>query len=103
MHLKSLITVLISIGLTISPMYAYSDKNKPRLLPGGLQKKVEKGQPLPPGWEKKLKVGGRLDNAIYQQGDIVLPLDSKGLLTIRLEGKLVRLVQATREIVEILD
>ena len=101
MHFRNLITVLISIGLLMSPLYADSDKAKP--LPYGLQKKLEKGQSLPPGWQKKLIVGERLDHTIYRQGDIVVPLDSKGLLTIRLEGKLVRLVEATREIIEILE
>lgn len=101
MHLKNLITILIAIGLLMSPLYVHSAKAK--LLPPGLQKKLEMGQSLPPGWQKKLIVGERLESSIYQQGDIVVPLDSKGLLTIRLEGKLVRLVQATREIVEILE
>ena len=44
-----------------------------------------------------------MDRDVYRQGDIVVPLDSRGLLTMRLEGKLVRLVKATRELVEILE
>ena len=105
MHLKNILTVLISIGLLVSPLYAHSDKTKTKakILPPGLQKKLQKGQSLPPGWQKKLMVGVRLEPAIYEHGDVVVPLDSKGLLTIRLEGKLVRLVEATREIVEILE
>jgi len=103
MRLKNLVTILISVGLIMSPLYVHSGNNKAKTLPYGLQKKVEKGQSLPPGWEKKLKVGYHLDADIYHQGDIVVPLDSRGLLTIRLEGKLVRLLGATREIVEILN
>jgi len=103
MRLKNFMTVLLSIGLLVSPLYAHSGSGKAKLLPLGLQKKIEKGQSLPPGWQKKLIVGERLESSIYQQGDIVIPLDSKGLLTISLEGKLVRLVKATREIVEILE
>ena len=72
-------------------------------LPYGLQKKLKKGKPLPPGWQKKLRVGGVLDPGIYSHGDIVIPLDSYGLVTIRVEGKLIRLYQATREIAEILN
>lgn len=72
-------------------------------LPYGLQKKLKKGKPLPPGWQKKLRVGGVLDPWIYSHGDIVIPLDSNGLVTIRVEGKLIRLYQATREIAEILN
>ncbi len=40
---------------------------------------------------------------IYRHSDIVIPIDSNGLLTVRIEGKLVRLYEATREIVEIMD
>jgi hypothetical protein len=72
-------------------------------LPYGLQKKLKKGKPLPPGWQKKLRVGGVLDPWIYNHGDIVIPLDSYGLVTIRVEGKLIRLYQATLEIAEILN
>ena len=103
MHLKKLIIVLISTALLLSPLYAQAADKKAKPLPPGIQKKLEKGQSLPPGWQKKLIVGERLDRSIYQQGDIVVPLDSKGLVTLRLEGKLVRLVAATREIVKILE
>lgn len=103
MHLKNILVMLVSVGLIISPVYAQKDKDKAKVLPQGLQKKVARGKPLPPGWQKKLIVGHRLETDIVKQGDIVVPLDSKGLLTIRLEGKLVRLVKATREIVEILE
>lgn len=103
MRLKNLITALVSIAFLMSPLYAHSNSNKAKQLPPGLQKKLAKGQSLPPGWQKKLIVGERLERSIYQQGNVVVPLDSKGLLTISLEGKLVRLVNATREIVEILE
>lgn len=72
-------------------------------LPYGLQKKLQRGQSLPPGWQKKLRVGSVLDPRIYSRGDIVVPLDRHGLMTIRVEGKLIRLYQATREITEILN
>ena len=94
MYLKYFLSVILTIGLIISPLYAKDDK--PKKLPPGLQKNLDKGKPLPPGWQKKLIVGDRLDRSIYQQGDIVVPLDSKGLVTVRLEGTLVRLVKATR-------
>jgi hypothetical protein len=101
MYLKYFLTVLIASGLIISPVYAKDDK--PKKLPQGLQKKLERGQELPPGWQKKLVVGERLDKSVYNQGKVVVPLDSRGLLTVSLDGKLVRLVKATREIVEILE
>jgi len=44
-----------------------------------------------------------IDPHIYNHGEIIVPLDDNGLLTLRVEGKLVRLYQATREIAEILN
>lgn len=72
-------------------------------LPYGLQKKLNRGQSLPPGWQKKLRVGSVLNVQIYRHGEIVVPLDRHGLVVIRVEGKLIRLYQATREIAEILN
>ena len=80
--------------------HAKNDKNKD--LPPGLQKKVDRGQPLPPGWQKKLVVGDVLDKGIYDHGKII-GRDKKGHVTLRIENKFVRLIENTREIVEILD
>ena len=100
MDARQLITLLVLSGLMTSPVNAKQDKGKQ--LPPGLQKKVERGQSLPPGWQKKLSKGEILDKYIYQQGQVVIPVDKHGLITIRLEGKLVRLYEATREVVEVL-
>ncbi len=91
---------MILASLIASPVYAKKDKGKQ--LPPGLQKKVERGQSLPPGWQKKLAKGEVMDKNVYQQSQVVVPLDSRGLVTIRIEGKLVKLYKATREIVEVL-
>lgn len=80
-----------------------SQQSSSSSLPYGLQKKLNRGQSLPPGWQKKLRVGGVLSTQIYRQGEIVVPLDRHGLVTLRVEGKLIRLYQATREIAEILN
>lgn len=107
MKIRHIITFIIFISLTASPLYAKNDKEKGKgkfnQLPPGLQKKAGKGKPLPPGWQKKLARGEIMDNNIYLHSQIVVPLDSRGLVTIRIEGKLVRLYKATREIVEILE
>lgn len=79
------------------------ERKAPSSLPYGLQKRSENtGKPLPPGWQKKLKPGAIMDREVYEHGRIVQPLDKNGLLTISVEGKLVRLYQDTREIIEIL-
>jgi hypothetical protein len=103
MKIKDIVTLLILAGLISGPVYAKNDNDKGKQLPQGLQKKVDKGEPLPPGWQKKLVKGKVLEYDIYRHSDIVIPIDSNGLLTVRIEGKLVRLYEATREIVEIMD
>ncbi len=29
---------------------------------------IDRGEPLPPGWQKKLEIGHQLDNEVYQRG-----------------------------------
>ena len=100
MNIRSIVTLVVLLGLVAGPVYAKNDKDKK--MPPGLQKKAAKGQSLPPGWQKKLAKGEVMDKRVYQHAQIVVPVDSRGLVTIRVEGKLVRLYQASREIVEIL-
>ena len=102
MKIKNAITFIVLVGLIASPVYAENDKGKKKQLPPGLQMNVEKGKPLPPGWQAKLAKGEILDNNIYLQSQIVVPVDSHGLITVQIEGKLVKLYKVTREIVEIL-
>jgi hypothetical protein len=82
--------------------FSYAKKDKEKSLPPGLVKKVKRGGTLPPGWQKKLIVGKSLDKDIFDHGKIIAT-DSKGLITISVEGKLIKLVKDTREIVEILS
>ncbi|SEA12033.1 hypothetical protein [Microbulbifer marinus] len=84
-------------------MPAASVLAKPGELPPGLQKKVERGGELPPGWKKKLQVGEILEPEIYHHGVIVKPVDKYGMVTISIEGEIVRLMHHTHEIVEILS
>ncbi len=101
MKIRYIITLIILASFITTPVCAKKDKSKQ--LPPGLQKKAAQGEPLPPGWQKKLVKGEILDREIYEHRQVVVPVDSQGLVTIRLEGKLVRLFEATREIVEILE
>ena len=70
-------------------------------LPPGLEKNLERGKPLPPGWEKKLTVGDILDHDIYARGRVLHRHD--GYVTLGVEGKTIRLIENSLEIVEILD
>jgi hypothetical protein len=103
MKLKISVILAVLIAVAANPVFAKTEKNKHKTLPPGLQKKVDRGEPLPPGWQKKLVKGEIMTEPVLSHSEIVIPVDSKGLLTIRIEGKLVKLVQATREIIEVVD
>lgn len=72
-------------------------------LPPGLQKKADRGEPLPPGWRKKLQVGHPLDRSIYDHAVLLRSPGQDGIATVRIEDERLRLILATREIVEILS
>ena len=95
--------VLVVLFLFASTAIAKNEKKeKSKKLPPGLQKKVEKGKPLPPGWQKKLRKGEILDVEVYRQSKVVVPVDDKGVVTVTVDGRIIRLIEATREIVGIL-
>ena len=83
---------------------------KPKKLPHGLQKKLDRGEPLPPDWEKKIKKGEFVPVEIYQachplpQELIVkLPPPPSGTILIAIGGKIARLLAATREILDVFE
>lgn len=89
----------VILGLVSSPLYAKNEGNVPQ----GVQMKADSGQALPPGWQKKLAKGNKMDSTVYSHAKVIVPVDSRGIITIRVEDKTVRLYKATREIVDILD
>jgi len=105
MNPRNIITIAVLLSICSSPVFAAKEKekNKNRQLPQGLQMKLERGGSLPPGWQKKLVRGGILEQPIFNYSETVIPVDPEGLLTVRVEGKLIKLIEATREIVEIVD
>ena len=104
MRIKLLFVLLLASSVAAFPVSAKKDKgNKGKSLTKGLEKKVAKGKPLPPGWERKLSKGEVLDKEIYNAGKIVVPVDKNGVVTLKVEGKAIRLMKATHEIVEILE
>lgn len=100
MKLRSLIVLLG--GLTFSAVPMHSLAEPPGGLPPGLEKKAQQGKPLPPGWQKKLVRGHHLNDHIYQHAVIIHPADRSGIVTVRIEDRVLRLILATREIVDIL-
>ena len=103
MNLKSIITFTVVVCISSTPVFAKNEKDKNKQLPQGLQMKLDRGGSLPPGWHKKLAKGEVLEESVYNHGVVVIPIDSDGMLTVRIEGKLIKLIEATGEIVEIFD
>lgn len=104
--MKILPVIGVSVAIAIYSLPASATPNNPhkgKSLPPGIEKKYERTGELPPGWEKKLAVGERLDRDIYDHSHVIVPLGQDGIVTVRIENKVVRLIQATREIIEILD
>ena len=95
-----LIAFLVAAIGIISPVLAKPASDSG--LPPGLEKRLEQGKPLPPGWARKLSVGEVLDERIVDRGEVVVPLYDDGAITPAVEGETFRLIEATREIVEIL-
>jgi hypothetical protein len=100
MNFQIAIGVLVATTMLGGPLYAKGDKDKP--LPPGLQMNVDRGKPLPPGWQKKLEKGQVLDTDVYRHARIVTPVDKTGIETVEVEGRRIRLMKATRRIVDIL-
>lgn len=119
--IKPIISSLVIAAITTTAPLAISKdhkddhkKNKPNqstnsqnnpskgALPPGLQKKVDRGGELPPGWQKKIKVGELIEESVYEKSKIVVPVDDDGLVTVEIGGKLIRAIEATREVIEIL-
>jgi hypothetical protein len=83
---------------------------KKKRLPPGLQKKVARGGELPPGWQKKVARGEVLDVEVHANSEQLplgviekLPSQPEGTEIIRVEGKIIRLIKATRTILDAFD
>jgi hypothetical protein len=83
---------------------------KPKTLPPGLQKKVARGGDLPPGWQKKIARGEVLDAEVYRHATRLpvelskrLPKPPEGTVLVKVEGKVIRLYEATRTILDVFD
>jgi len=82
-------------------------KQKP--LPPGLQKKLARGGQLPPGWQKKVARGEVLDHSLYEisrdlpRGLISqLPKSPDGTSVRQIEDRVVRILDATGVILDVL-
>jgi hypothetical protein len=106
-HMRTLLMVF-AVGLAVIATGVQAkdkdkEKNKGKSLPPGLEKKVASGGELPPGWQKKYRKGDILDRDIYRHGKVIKSRDRDGLISIQVDGTVVRLVEDTREIISILS
>jgi len=83
---------------------------KDKGLPPGLAKKVERGDSLPPGWQKKCVRGQSLPMELFKRCEplpqevlVTLPPPPAGTVIVTIEGKAIRLMQATLEILDVFD
>jgi hypothetical protein len=93
--------------------YFYSHPHKvkkPKTLPPGLQKKAARGEALPPGWQMKIARGEVLDHGVWRHATYLpyeltrtLPPAPEGTVLIKVEGKVIRLYEATRIILDVFD
>ena len=79
-------------------------------IPKGLQKKYERTGELPPGWQMKIQRGEVLPADIYHHGNDIpvelreeLPTGPVGSKIIELEGKIIRVMEGTRMILDVFD
>jgi len=79
---------------------------KGKRIPPGLQKKGT----LPPGWQKKMDRGEVVPDDVWAQREPLpyevirrLPPQPDGVVTVRIEGKVARVVEATRVILDVFD
>ncbi|MDH3982287.1 MAG: hypothetical protein OES84_05220, partial [Kiritimatiellaceae bacterium] len=100
---RKILMMLLAVTLTAAPAYAKNNKhkNKGKSLPHGLHKKSEKGKPLPPGWQNKISKGDVLEVSIFSRGKIVSPAGKDGIMSISVEGKIIKLHGKTRKVIKI--
>jgi len=92
----------MALVMTTSCVCADPGNGKSGNLPPGLEKKAQSGKPLPPGWQKKLKVGSILESDVYAHARVVAPLGKHGEITVDIDGRILKLEESSREILEII-
>ena len=83
---------------------------KKKSLPPGLRKKLERGGELPPGWQKKVQRGEVMDVQLYYRSQPIpydlqrkLPRQYYGAEVREIEGRIVRVLNATGAIIDTFD
>lgn len=79
-------------------------------LPPGLAKKLARGKSLPPGWQKKLVPGEVMPVVVFERARplsevilIPMPPPPQGTTLVVLDGRMIRLADATRTILDVFN
>jgi hypothetical protein len=74
----------------------------------GMQKRLEKGKGLPPGWQKKLVRGHPIPAEVWSWHEPLpsevlrrLPPQPEGVITVRIDNEIVRVVAATQVLLDV--
>jgi hypothetical protein len=74
----------------------------------GMQKRLEKGKGLPPGWQKKLVRGRPIPADVWAWHEPLpyevlrrMPPQPDGVITVRIENDIVRVVAATQVLLDV--
>ena len=106
------VIILLACFAFLSTAYAkQGNKNKKQKnLPPGLAKKIQRGKELPPGWQKKLVKGEVLDNDVYLNAVILtreerqrFPQPPAGTKLLKVQNKIIRVMDATRTILDVFE
>lgn len=114
MIIKKLVSITICSLLLVTtgsfaakPEWAGNGKEKvkkEKKIPYGLQKKVQRGGELPPGWKKKIEKGEVVDSSVLSKGKVNKSTEYpyvKGTKVYEIEDKIIRVSNATKEILDI--
>ncbi|AXR07234.1 hypothetical protein D0Y50_13275 [Salinimonas sediminis] len=96
---------LVFCAVFFSAMLSFTAQAADRghYMPHGMDDKIALQSELPSNWQAQLAKGEVLDVELFRQGRVVYRDASNGLVALRLENKLVRMVEQTREIVDVLN
>ncbi|BBB26647.1 conserved hypothetical protein [Amphritea japonica ATCC BAA-1530] len=84
-------------------------KKKEKRIPPGLQKKLERGGELPPGWQNKVAVGEVLDSDLYSRSE-PLPDELESVLGRvageehrRIGHKVIKVLEGDATVIDVID
>ena len=120
MKINSILVGIVSLSLLLSVNSFAKDngnkkhkkvkQQKAKQLPKGLQKKLNRGGTLPPGWRDKLIVGSKVDNRVLNNARVLHSTDyskpeykTPGTEVYKVNDKIIKVLSATNVILDVLD